>query len=139
MDVLLTVLGLVAGLVLLLVAAAVVRVVRLRRQHRRRVAELRPEHTEQAVLFAVASDRQTQVRGIGSLLLGPEHLAFVTLVAGRDVVVPRDTVTSASVSRTFMGRSSGQDLLVVTWEREGLGDAAAFQVGDPAAWRERLV
>ena len=27
----------------------------------------------------------------------------------------------------------------VTWERDGLGDAAAFQVGDPAAWRDRLV
>lgn len=139
MEVLLTVLGLVAALVLLVVLVGVVRVVRIRRSHRRRVAELRPEHSEQAVLFAVASDRQTQVRGIGSLVLGGTQLAFLTVVAGRDVVVPRAALTSATVSRTFMGRSPGADLLVVTWKVDGLGDAAAFQVGDPAAWRDRLV
>ncbi len=138
MEVLLTVLGLVALLVLLLVGIGIGRVVVVRRAHRRRVDSLLPEHAERAALFAVASDRQTQVRGIGTLLLGRDDLAFVTVVAGRDVVVPRADVTSASVGRSFMGRSPGSDLLVVTWETDGLGDAAAFQVEDPAAWRERL-
>jgi hypothetical protein len=137
-DVLLTVLGLVALLVLLLVGVGLGRVLLVRRAHRRRVESFAPEHAEQAALFAVASDRQTQVRGIGTLLLGRDDLAFVTVVAGRDVVVPRTSVTSATVGRSFMGRSPGSDLLVVTWETNGLGDAAAFQVGDPAAWRERL-
>jgi hypothetical protein len=137
-DVLLTVLALVAGLVLVLVALGVVRVVLLRRGHRRRVGAYAPEHVDQAGLFAVASDRRTQVRGVGSLVLGRDRLAFVTLVAGRDVEVPRDAVTSATVARTFMGRSPGADLLVVTWEVDGLGDAAAFQVGDPAGWVRRL-
>lgn len=138
MDVLLTVLGVVALLVLLLVAVGVGRVLAVRRAHRRRVAALEPEHVEQAVLFAVASDGRSQVRGVGSLVVGADRFAFVTLVAGRDVVVERSGITSTSVSRTFMGRSSGADLLVVTWESSGLGDAAAFQVGDAAAWRDRL-
>lgn len=138
MDALVTVLAVVAGVVLLLVAVGLGRVVLLRRTHRRRVAAYAPDHAEQAALFAVASDRQSQVRGVGSLVLGHGHLAFVTLVAGRDVEVPLDAITSATVARTFMGRSTGSDLLVVTWERDGLGDAAAFQVGDPATWRDRL-
>ena len=60
------------------------------------------------------------------------------LVAGRDVEVPRDAITSATLSRTFLGRSTGADLLVVTWSLDGLADAAAFQVSDPAGWRDRL-
>ncbi|ALX04743.1 MULTISPECIES: hypothetical protein [Aeromicrobium] len=138
MGTLLAVLALVAGLVLLLVVVGLVRLALVRRGHRRRVAGYAPEVVEQAGLFAVASDRQTQVRGIGSLLLGREHLAFVPLVAGRDVEVPRDAITSATLSRTFLGRSTGADLLVVTWSLDGLADAAAFQVSDPAGWRDRL-
>lgn len=138
MGTLLTVLALVAGLVLLVVLAGLVRVLLLRRAHRARVAGYRPEVVEQAGLFAVASDRRTQVRGVGSLVLGAEHLAFVPLVAGRDVEVRRDAITSATLARTFMGRSAGAELLVVTWEEHGQGDAAAFRVGDPAGWRSRL-
>lgn len=138
MDVVLAVLGLVALLVLLLVGVGAARVLLARRTHRRRVASFSPEHAEQAALFAVASDRRTQVRGLGTLLVGRDDLAFVTVVAGRDVVVPRSSITSASLTRSFMGRSAGSELLVVTWEVDGLGDAAAFQVRDPASWRERL-
>lgn len=138
LDVLLTVLALVAGLVLALVVAGVVRIVLLRRRHRARVQAFSPVLAQQSALFAVASDGKAQVRGVGSLVLGAEQLAFVPLVGGRDVVVDRSTITSTSVTRTFMGRSSGSDLLVVTWDLQGLGDAAAFQVPDPTTWRTHL-
>lgn len=138
LDVLLTVLALVALVVLGLVLAGVVRIVLLRRRHRARVQSFAPVLAEQSALFAVASDGRTQVRGVGTLVLGAEQLAFVPLVGGRDVVVERSSITSSSVSRTFMGRSSGSDLLVVTWDVDGMGDAAAFQVRDPATWRTHL-
>ena len=138
MDVLLLVLGLLALLVAGVVAAGLARGGVLRRRHRRRVAGYAPDHVDRAALLGVASDGRTPLRGVGSLVAGADHLAFVALVAGRDVEVPRGAVTSARVTRTFMGHTAATDLLVVTWELQGLGDAAAFRVPDPATWAARL-
>ena len=138
LDVVLLVLAVVAAAVLALVVTGMVRVVLLRRRHRGRGAALAPEHHGRAVLFGVASDGRTQVRGVGTLVLAADEVAFLTLVAGRDLHVRRDDVTSVSLTRTFMGRGTGADLLLVTWETNGLGDAAAFSVEDPTSWRDRL-
>ncbi len=138
MDLVLTVIGVLAGALVVVVALGLVRLLLLRRRHRARVAALSPELVTQAALFGVASDRTTQTRGVGSLVLGAEQLAFVTVVAGRDVTVPRAAITSATAPRTFMGRRSDADLLVVTWERDGDADAAAFRVSDPHTWLQRL-
>lgn len=138
LDALLTVLAGLALVAIVLVAVGVVRVVVLRRRFRRRIAAFSPELAVQALLFGVASDGRTQVRGVGTLLVSADRLAFLPLVGGRDVVVERDSITSTAVSRTFMGQGSAADLLVVTWDLHGLGDAAAFQVADAPGWRERL-
>jgi HAMP domain-containing protein len=130
-----------AGLVLGLVAFALVGLVRvrsLRSRHRRRLATVDPRHSEPASLVGLASEGRLQTRGVGTLALGDTHLLFAQLLPERDVLVPRDAITSTRATRHFLGRTTGADLLLVTWEVDGLADAAAFAVPDVDAWRDRL-
>jgi hypothetical protein len=129
--------GLLLG-VLGFVLAGLVRVRSLRTRHRRRVATVAPSHSEPASLIGLASEGRLQKPGVGTLALGATHLLFAQLLPERDVLVPRDTISSARATRHFLGKTTGSDLLVVTWDVDGLTDAAAFAVPDVAAWRERL-
>jgi hypothetical protein len=110
----------------------------VRARHRRRVAAAEPEHSAGANLIGIASEQTPQIRGLGTLVLGRRDLVFVQLLPEREIVVPRDAVTSTRTTRHFLGKTTGSDLLVVTWEVEGLADAAAFAVADLEVWRDRL-
>lgn len=131
----------VAGLLLGLLAFALVGLLRvrsLRTRHRERLATVAPTHSEPASLLGVASEGRLQTRGMGTLALGDTHLLFVQLLPERDVLVPRDAITSTRSTRHFLGKTTGADLLLVTWDVDGLTDAAAFSVPDVDAWRDRL-
>jgi hypothetical protein len=109
----------------------------LRSRHRRRLATVNPRHSEPASLVGLASEGRLQTRGVGTLALGDTHLLFAQLLPERDVLVPRDAITSTRTTRHFLGRTTGADLLLVTWDVDGLADAAAFAVPDVDAWRDR--
>lgn len=131
----------VAGLLLGLVCFSLVGLLRvrsLRTRHRERLATVDPQHSEPASLLGLASEGQVQTRGVGTLALGDSHLLFAQLLPERDILVPRDAITSARATRHFLGKTTGADLLLVTWDTDGLTDAAAFSVPDVGAWRDRL-
>lgn len=120
------------------VAALRIKVRSVRARHRRRIAAVDPEHTAPANLIGVASEGTPQVRGLGTLVLGATHVVFVQLVPERDITVPREAITSARATRHFLGKTTESDLLVVTWDVQGMGDAMALAVPDVDAWRDRL-
>lgn len=134
----LEILVIVVGVLVLGLLALRLKVGSVRRRHRRRIAATDPEHSAPANLVGVASEGKAQVRGLGTLVLGRTDLVFVQLMPEREVVVPRDIITSTRTTRHFLGKTTGSDLLVVTWDRDGLTDAAAFAVQDLEVWRDRL-
>lgn len=135
--VIIVVVGLLLGLAAFVVVG-LLRVRALRTRHRRRVAAVDPQHSEPASMLGLASEGRSADRAVGTLAVGPRHLLFAQLVPERDVVVPRDAISSTRSTRHFLGRTTGSDLLVVTWSVNGLEDAAAFGVPDVAAWMDRL-
>lgn len=132
----------VTGIVLALAALALVgarRMRGMRTEFRGRVAAHgTTELSAQANLFGQASAGKTQVRGLGTLLLTSEELVFVQLLPARELRVPRDAITSCRVTRHFLGKTQGRDLLVVTWDANGMGDAAAFDTPNTSEWVSRL-
>jgi hypothetical protein len=131
----------IAGLLLGMLAFALVGLLRvrsLRTRHRERVATVAPRHSEPASLMGLASEGRWQTRGMGTLAVGDTHLLFAQLLPERDVVVPRDAISSTRATRHFLGKTTEADLLVVTWDVDGLTDAAAFAVPDVDGWRDRL-
>ena len=130
-----------AGLLLsaaVLVLVGLVRFRSVRSRHRDRIAAVQPEHSEPASLVGIASEGKTQARGVGTLALGPSHLAFFQLVPERDILIPRSDITSTRATRHFLGKTAERDLLLVTWDTNGLSDAIALATPDVGAWRDRL-
>ncbi|WP_375003680.1 hypothetical protein [Aeromicrobium sp. CTD01-1L150] len=138
----LEVLGIVAAALALAVVVVllvgVVRVRRMRARHRTRLATISPTHSGPAAIFGLASDGKNQTRGIGTLAMSDTRLLFVQLVPDREIEVPREDITSVQRSRQFMGSTATRDLIIVTWERQGMGDAAAFSADDLEGWLSRL-
>jgi hypothetical protein len=99
-----------------------------------RLAGLDVLRRSKANLFGVASEGAGQVRGVGVLVLTPDELVFVQFVPDREVRISRRQVTSATTSRSFLGKSQGRDLLIVTWST----DVAAWDVPDIAGWQAAL-
>ena len=129
--------GLGIGVVVVLLVG-VVRLRRMRSRHRERLALIDPTHTAPAALFGLASDGKTQTRGVGTVAMSQSQLMFVQLVPDREIVVPREDITSVQLTRQFMGSAATRDLVVVTWETSGLGDAVALSMDDAQDWRSRL-
>lgn len=124
--------------VVAVVAVGALRFRAMRARHRARIATVEPIHSEPASLVGLASEGQLQTRGVGTLALGESALIFVQLVPEREILVAREAVTSTRATRHFLGKTTGSDLLVVTWDVHGLTDAAAFALPDVGAWIERL-
>lgn len=141
-----TFLGVLASLLAFIVVAVttivvigVVRLRRVRNDFASRVAALgEAELSTQANLFGLASAGTRQTRGPGTLLLTADELAFVQLLPAREMRLKRDAITSTRASRHFLGKTQARDLLVVTWDVDGLADAAAFDVADVEPWCTRL-
>ena len=56
----------------------------------------------------------------------------------RDILIPRSDITSTRATRHFLGKTAERDLLLVTWDTNGLSDAIALATPDVGAWRDRL-
>ncbi len=134
----LVVAGLVAALAIL-VLIGLVRIRRMRGDHQRRLrAEGQTELVSQATFLGLASGGRAQPLTPGTLLLTAGEIVFVPLVGPRQTRVSRDSITSCRAARHFLGKTQGRDLLVVMWDANGLGDAAAFDVPDTELWRAHL-
>lgn len=133
------VLAIVVGFFAVLVLVGASRLRKLRRANQARIAAVgEAELTAQANFFGQASQGKTQVRGLGTMLLTQTELVFVQLMPARELRVSRDSITSTRVTRHFLGKTQGRDLLVVMWEVNGMGDAAAFDTPDVSDWIARL-
>lgn len=105
------------------------------------VGELEVVRREKANFYGVASKGEGQVRGLGTLVLTPEELAFFQLVPAQEVRVPRAAITHVEVARSFLGKTQGRDLLVVEWRTDGdvaAEERAAFDVPRLDEWRVAL-
>lgn len=105
------------------------------RQH---VSQLDVERSAGVNFFGVASRGRGQVRGNGTLVLTPNELVFFQLMPEREIRVPRAAITGTEVARSFLGKTQGVDLLVVTWSVDGVDDKAGFRVRELDAWRRSL-
>lgn len=129
------VIGLFAGLVI--VGASRLR--GMRKAYRTRVEAVGAvELSGQANFFGQASEGTAQVRGLGTLLLTDAEVVFVQLMPARELRVNRSSITSCRVTRHFLGKTQGRDLLVVMWETNGMGDAAAFDTPNISDWTSRI-
>lgn len=129
----------IAAIFALVVLLGVAKLRRMRNAFTERVtAAGEAEMSGQANFFGQASAGKTQVRGLGTLVLTPTELVFVQLMPTRELRVSRDSITSTGATRHFLGKTQGRDLLVVTWEVNGMGDAAAFDTANIDGWRVKL-
>jgi hypothetical protein len=94
------------------------------------VSELDVVRREKAEFYGLASRGTSQARAIGTLVLTPDELVFLQMVPAEEIRVPRVSVAFAEVAQSFLGKSQGRDLLLVTF-RDGSGDD---RVEDRAAW-----
>ena len=131
-----------AVVVIVLALAALAVAVVLARRGAQRVSARVEERLEglevlrrsKANLYGVASEGGGQVRGLGMLALTPDELVFVQFVPDRQIRIRRDRITAAAVGRSFLGKTSGRDLLMVTWGE----DVAAWDVPDVTSWQAAL-
>lgn len=126
-----------AAVVLLLVIGRL-RIGAVRRRLEAQFADTGVTERAPARLVGRASLGQNQQAQPGILGLAPDSVVFATLVGDDPLNIERETITSVSLDRRFMGWSAKSDMLVITWDQNGMGDAAAFAVQDPAAWQDRL-
>lgn len=133
LEIVLTVLAAVLVTALAVVALGAWRFLRATRGARRRLRQL-GGHREVALLLGRASAGRDQDPTVGTLVRTDDAVVLVPATAGREVHVPRASITATSLTTTFMGRTFGEPVLLLTWEEDGLGDAAAVRVGDPQAW-----
>ena len=132
----------VAVVVLVLVVVGVAVGLLLARKGARRASERVEERLAgldvlrrtKANLYGVASEGKGQVRGLGTLALTPDELVFVQYLPDRLIRIRRDRITAAAIGRSFLGKTSGRDLLMVTWGE----DVAAWDVPDVTSWQAAL-
>jgi hypothetical protein len=130
-------------LVLLLLVVAVVAFVVQKRagQARARIeaglAALDVQRQDKANYYGRETAGKPQPRSLGALALTPGELVFLQFVPEEEVRIPRTAITGVEIARSFLGKAQNRDLLVVTWEADGV-DRAAFDVTDVHAWREEL-
>lgn len=129
----------IVGFFAILVIVGATRLRGMRNAYRTRVEAVGAvELSGQANFFGQASEGKAQVRGLGTLLLTEVEVVFVQLVPARELRIVRSSITSCRVSRHFLGKTQGRDLLVVMWETNGMGDAAAFDTPNISDWTSRL-
>lgn len=102
------------------------------------LAELDVQRQGKANFYGVASKGPSQVRGLGTLALTPDELVFLQLVPANEVRVPRSAIQTVEVAKSFLGKTQGRDLLVISWTADGVDEQVAFDVPDLEAWRQDL-
>ncbi len=95
----------------------------------------RPLRQAGAQGFGVQSKGKLQVRpGSGGLVLFEDELVFVPLVGATDLRIPRASIIGVQRPRSHLGKSTGSQLLHVTWKDGDVVDAAAWQVRELDRW-----
>ena len=102
------------------------------------LAELDVQRRAKANFYGLASKGSAQVRGLGTLALTPDELVFLQLVPANEVRVPRRSIHAVEVASSFLGKTQGRDLLVISWAADGSDEQVAFDVPDLDAWRQAL-
>lgn len=88
--------------------------------------------------FGVQSKGKFQVRpGTGALVLFEDELVFVPL-ASTDLRIPRASIIGVQRPRSHLGKTTGSQLLHVTWKDGDVVEAAAWQVRELDRWIEDL-
>ena len=129
----------VVGFIAIMVLVGASRLRGMRKANQARIDSAgEAELTAQANFFGQASAGKSQIRGLGTLVLTETELVFFQLVPAREARIPRSAITTTRTTRHFLGKTQGRDLLVVMWDVNGMGDAAAFDTPDTAAWTSRL-
>ena len=105
-----------------------------------RLARLTVDRQAKGTFYGLASGGEGQVRRLGTLVLTPDSLLFLQFVPEGEVVIPRDDITAAEASSTYLGRTADKELLVVSFSVDGLdaGDQAAWELPDVAEWQAAL-
>ena len=85
-------------------------------------------------LLGRASAGRDQNMTVGTLVRTDDAIALVPATVGHEVHVRRSSITAVSTTTTFLGRTFGEPVLLLTWEEDGLGDAVAVRVEDPQTW-----
>lgn len=138
LEFLLYLLAIVGAVFVTLLAVGFIRLTRLRRRLDRQLRDAGVSESTTATLFGRASAGQDQKPGPGLFGVSDGALAFASLAGEPPLVIERDQITSVSQDRQFMGRTARLELLVVTWDQHGMGDAAAFAVQDVGTWQQRI-
>jgi hypothetical protein len=79
-----------------------------------------------------------QARGSGALALTKNELMFLLYVPERELRIPIASIGAVSLVRSHLGKSGGVKILHVAFTRDGMEDAIAWRVPDPAAWKAAL-
>jgi hypothetical protein len=88
--------------------------------------------------FGLESAGAWQVRGNGSLVLTTKHLHFFMFLPKRDLRVPLDAITEATLTKSHLGKATIYNLLKVRFSTDGKSDSIAWYVADPTAWKNRI-
>lgn len=130
-----------AGIGAVFVTMMIIGFVRLSRMRRRIDHHMQAAgvtESAQATIFGRASAGAQHKPAPGMLGMSDGVLVFVALTGGDPLAIERDSITSVSSDRQFMARTARMDLLVVTWEDRGMGDAVAFAMPNVNTWRDSL-
>jgi hypothetical protein len=110
----------------------------LRRRAARHFAGLDALRMDDANTFGVESRTALQVRGNGTLALTADELLFAQWVPDRLLRIPRAAITEVTTARSWLGKTTGRQLLLVRWTAGAGGDAIALWVKDLDGWIEVL-
>lgn len=88
--------------------------------------------------FGVASRGVWQVRGNGALVLAHDGLHFFMFLPADHRHVPLEAIKGLSFRKSFLGKATIYDLLVVDFEADGRADSAAWLLRDPRGWRAAI-
>ena len=106
----------------------------MRRRAKRHFAGSHLLREDDANTFGIESRGKLQIRGNGTLALTRDELLFAQWVPNRLLRVPRATITEAGTTKSWLGKTIFQPLLLVRWTGPAGTDAAAFWVEDLDGW-----
>jgi hypothetical protein len=93
----------------------------------------------EAVTFGLESRGVLQGRGNGALVLTANELGWFRFVPERsDLRIPRECITTVDTVKAHLGKTSGRDLLRVTFTHDGKPDSMAWSVTDLGPWLTQL-
>ena len=93
---------------------------------------------ERAQFFGLQSKGATQMRGLGTLVLTEEELAFVLWMPHQTIRIPLPDIVVVDEATSHLGKTVFTPLLRVRWRTAGVEETVAWRVADPAGWTADL-